>query len=298
MRAGEDRMPRPDEGLIHAWLDGELDAAEAARVERLVATDTEWAAAAAEARGLIAASSRIVRALDVVPGDVIPRGGRAAPAFATGEGRNARAALRRVMPTWLRMAAVFAFVAGVSYLGRDERAERTAPTAAVANDGTNDAAVDVTAGVAAADAAPERSEPAPPPSVASVPAPPPPASSVAGGMAAPLMSAKVAAPAAPALAPNEAEVRPAMRAAMRDRSEALVHLAGCWRVSTRAMVDSTQVSPRIERMAGDTLVLALTPAGAEARVVRRANDQVTGTARAVAADSVVPFEARTVRCPE
>jgi hypothetical protein len=66
-------MPHPDEGLIHTWLDGELDAAEAARVETLVASDPEWAAAAAEARGLLAASSRIVGSLDRVPSHVIPK---------------------------------------------------------------------------------------------------------------------------------------------------------------------------------------------------------------------------------
>jgi anti-sigma factor RsiW len=65
-------MPHPDEGLIHAWLDGELDATEAARVEALVTTDPEWAAAAAEARGLIAATTRITAALDRVPANVIP----------------------------------------------------------------------------------------------------------------------------------------------------------------------------------------------------------------------------------
>lgn len=65
-------MPHPDEGLIHAWLDGELDAAEAARVEALVASDPEWTAVAAEARGLIAASARIVGSLDRVPANVIP----------------------------------------------------------------------------------------------------------------------------------------------------------------------------------------------------------------------------------
>ena len=32
-------MPQVDEGLIHAWLDGQLPPAEAARVEQLVATD-------------------------------------------------------------------------------------------------------------------------------------------------------------------------------------------------------------------------------------------------------------------
>ena len=70
--AGGSSMPHPDEGLIHAWLDGELDAAEAARVEALVATDPAWAAAAAEAHGLIAATARIVGTLDRVPANVIP----------------------------------------------------------------------------------------------------------------------------------------------------------------------------------------------------------------------------------
>ena len=65
-------MPHPDEGLIHAWLDGELDATEAARVQSLVDSDAEWAAAVAEARGLVAATSRIVGTLDRVPANVIP----------------------------------------------------------------------------------------------------------------------------------------------------------------------------------------------------------------------------------
>lgn len=98
-------MPRPDEGLLHAWLDGELEADEAARVEKLVATDAEWSAAAAEARGLIAASSRILSALDMVAGDVIPQGASAAP--------------RRVVPAWMKMAAGVALVAGLGYAARD-----------------------------------------------------------------------------------------------------------------------------------------------------------------------------------
>ena len=70
-------MLHPDEGLIHAWLDGELDPPEAARVSALVANDPGWGAAAAEARGLIAASSRIAGSLDRVPGKVVPRAKRA-----------------------------------------------------------------------------------------------------------------------------------------------------------------------------------------------------------------------------
>jgi anti-sigma factor RsiW len=65
-------MPHPDEGLIHAWLDGELEPNEASRVAALVATDPGWSAAVAEARGLIAASSRVVSALDRMPANVVP----------------------------------------------------------------------------------------------------------------------------------------------------------------------------------------------------------------------------------
>lgn len=53
-----------DEGRVHAWLDGALPPDEAAQVEALVRDDAAWAAAAAEARGLIANASRLVRALD------------------------------------------------------------------------------------------------------------------------------------------------------------------------------------------------------------------------------------------
>ena len=65
-------MQHPDEGMIHTWLDGELPAEEAAALETHVAECAECAEAVAEARGLIAASSRIVSSLDIVPGDVIP----------------------------------------------------------------------------------------------------------------------------------------------------------------------------------------------------------------------------------
>jgi hypothetical protein len=57
-------MSPVDEGRLHAWLDGALSAEEAAAVETLVRDDAAWAAAAAEARGLIANASRLVRALD------------------------------------------------------------------------------------------------------------------------------------------------------------------------------------------------------------------------------------------
>ena len=65
-------MQHLDEGTIHAWLDGALPADEAERVAAHVSGCAECGELVAEARGLIAASTRILLALDDVPGDVIP----------------------------------------------------------------------------------------------------------------------------------------------------------------------------------------------------------------------------------
>lgn len=65
-------MQHLDEGLIHAWLDNALPADEAARVAAHAAECGECAAAVAEARGLVAGASRIVLALDVSRGGVMP----------------------------------------------------------------------------------------------------------------------------------------------------------------------------------------------------------------------------------
>jgi hypothetical protein len=65
-------MQHLDEGTIHAWLDGALSADEALGVERHAAECASCASMVAEARGLIAGASRIVSALDVTRGGVIP----------------------------------------------------------------------------------------------------------------------------------------------------------------------------------------------------------------------------------
>ncbi len=95
-------MQHPEEGVIHTWLDGELSTDEARALEVHIAECTDCSALVAEARGLIAASSRIVSALDTVPGDVIP------------------AAIPRkrawYASTQLRAAAAVVFVAGASLL--------------------------------------------------------------------------------------------------------------------------------------------------------------------------------------
>ena len=65
-------MRHLEEGEIHAWLDGATGADEFARIEAHVATCPGCSAAVAEARGLIAGASRILLALDAVPGGVVP----------------------------------------------------------------------------------------------------------------------------------------------------------------------------------------------------------------------------------
>lgn len=95
-------MQHPDEGTIHAWLDGALQQEESAALEAHAATCGQCQAAIAEARGLIAASSRIVSALDIVPAGVIPA--RATPRRAWYAGPQ------------LRAAAAVLFVAGASML--------------------------------------------------------------------------------------------------------------------------------------------------------------------------------------
>jgi hypothetical protein len=62
-----DPTEHPQEGLIHAWLDDALGAAESERVATHVRSCAECQARVAEARGLIAGASRIVAALDDAP---------------------------------------------------------------------------------------------------------------------------------------------------------------------------------------------------------------------------------------
>jgi hypothetical protein len=61
-----------DEGTIHAWLDEALAPDESRVIEAHVQTCERCSAAVAEARGLMAASSRILSALDEVPAGVVP----------------------------------------------------------------------------------------------------------------------------------------------------------------------------------------------------------------------------------
>ena len=94
-------MQHLDEGTIHAWLDGELPPAEREAAEAHVASCEECRAAVAEARGFIAASSRILMALDAVPGGVLP-----AAHESSVPGRKRVPARFRVSRAWMAAAAV------------------------------------------------------------------------------------------------------------------------------------------------------------------------------------------------
>ncbi len=361
---------RPDDGLIHAWLDGELGAEESARVERLVAERAAWAAAAAEARGLVAASTRILGALDVVAGDVIPRGGNAsgvsAPTLVGSRVPAPRLTTRRV-PTWLRVAAGVVLVAGVGYLGIDRSDDgRPAASAAAisrasgaadAVSGTVTPAVALSAsrGVAStattppsasqdtrrADAAKERDaafaqreasvaeSPLATPSPTGALVRQESATATTRGVAAGIASGVVTLPSAEtrgmlgattAVTEREARAKTTQRASsvapsarsaraldspsavgavLTDRAAesigARVSVTGCWRAETTAGVDSIQTSLRLVRMEGDTLVLALTPVGAEAWVVWESNVALRGTARGIAGIPA-PFRAYQTMC--
>lgn len=72
-------MQHLDEGTIHAWLDRALSPREGDDIARHVAECAACAERIARERGVIAGASRIVSALDVARGNVVPANGSAAP---------------------------------------------------------------------------------------------------------------------------------------------------------------------------------------------------------------------------
>jgi anti-sigma factor RsiW len=152
-----------DEGTMHAWLDGALPAGESNSVAAHVASCEQCAAAAAEARGLIAASTRILSALDDVPGDVVPASARQAPVALRAESPvHTRTRSNRIVRTYASIAAVVAVAVGLTLVAR-ERSTPAADRMMHQMTAAPEAAVDTVAG---SGAVPQRAET----SVASAPA--------------------------------------------------------------------------------------------------------------------------------
>lgn len=306
-------MPRPDEGTIHAWLDGELDAVEAERVAKLVSEDREWGAAAAEARGLIAASARIVSALDVVPSGVLPAGTRAAPP----------AKSRFTVRPWMRMAAGLVLVAGTATAVWTRTANTPAPgematasedvtpapaampTASAATTNAKPNATTNTIATVASAAADEARTPtrdesrdlgaasgarqavgALARSDAPVAAKTSANAATAGAVAlaerveaeqTSLDRAMRAPAAAPAAAPAPvATLRLRREARVAEGADAATTLTGCWRVQVDGRADTVLLDPQVARQSGDTLTLIVSADGRLATVRREGSDVARG----------------------
>ena len=157
----------PDEGLIHAWLDDALGAAEAERLAAHAATCVECQARVAEARGLIAGASRIVAALDEVPAGTRPQwaqstgtaGGPAgdAPAAPAVEPMSQRSLWRwlRVTPGRAALAATILVAIGIT-LTYERAAIDTTPRSSI---GLNPQTSDVPASTSPEGAASQAAKP-------------------------------------------------------------------------------------------------------------------------------------------
>jgi hypothetical protein len=104
----------PDEGTIHAWLDGALDDASARTLAAHVAACPTCAERVAEARGLIAGASRIVGALDDSPSTAGPAWGQPVAAAPASVKAARKWRLLRVTPARAAIAATVLVALGVS----------------------------------------------------------------------------------------------------------------------------------------------------------------------------------------
>ena len=98
-----------DEGTIHAWLDGELDEAQVARIQAHIGACGACAAHVAEARGLIAGASRVIGMLDDAPTPLVK------PAVTPTAGTDLSAwRLLRVTPARASIAAMLVVAVGIA----------------------------------------------------------------------------------------------------------------------------------------------------------------------------------------
>ena len=100
----------PEEGTLHAYIDGELPRVEAEALETHVATCASCSAALAEARGLVAAASRTIVALDAAPSSARTMAARGSAAAT--HRSDVRPPIFRV--TYARAAALLLVVGGAA----------------------------------------------------------------------------------------------------------------------------------------------------------------------------------------
>ncbi|HEX9484606.1 MAG TPA: hypothetical protein VF929_08490 [Gemmatimonadaceae bacterium] len=105
----------PDQGTIHAWLEGSLDSAAATRTEAHAAECALCSARVAEARGLIAGASRVAGLLDEVPPPIV----RPTPAASPSTWRTFR-----VTPARAVLTAALVVTIGVVLTRRHGAVER------------------------------------------------------------------------------------------------------------------------------------------------------------------------------
>jgi len=252
----------PDEGMIHEWLDGQLDADTSAHFEALVLRSPEFAARVAEARGFVAASSRILSALDDVPAGVLPR--TETPSADTGVRAIVSARIRPRTFTWQRWASAAAVllvaVTGTMLWQRtpesdmmsaavDGTATRSdeavvAPSVAIASDSASETAAPeaMLAARIASDGAPSATA-APRPSAAPVPAAsapvaPAPAAPIAPTPIAPAADAVLAAQVARAGRVTAAEIASAEVASSEVASKTAAPARAAAPAETRALLDA------------------------------------------------------------
>ena len=108
-------MRHLDEGTIHAWLDGALNEERARQAEEHAARCTQCAVAVADARGYIAASTRILSSLDDVPRGVVPKGSTARSASLKAS-KGVVPGRRLYQPWMLKVAASIVVVATTALL--------------------------------------------------------------------------------------------------------------------------------------------------------------------------------------